>query len=88
MYKWSEMSVIQKVFCAAGWISAAAWLVLEMLEYTGILVDTKAFQLALFGVWCLGNGSLYKIRWLSVIFYILSGAFFALCFWRLLISRM
>ena len=76
--KWSEMSLIQKMLFVAGLISAAAWLVLIILEENGVMEVTAAKH-ALYAIWCVGAGCTQKKRWLRVLWYVLAGMWFALC---------
>ena len=78
MYTWSELTVIQKILCVAGWVSIGAWLVLIGLNEAGIL-EASALCYALQGAWSFSNGCIYKNRWLSALWYVFAGMWLALC---------
>ena len=82
IYKWSEMSVAQKIFFVLGWVSAVLWLVLVILKEASV-IETNAVLDVLKALWCFGHGYVYKNRGFRVAWFVVAGLNLALCYMHL-----
>ena len=76
---WSEMSTGKRILFVLGWICAAAYFILGVLQLFDILENARSISNALFGIWCLGFGSVQASKKTRVLWYVLAAVHFLFC---------
>ena len=83
--KWNEMTIIQKILFAIGWICGIVYIVLSFPALRSYLSIPKAALYPFFGVFWLCLGIVQKDKKFAKWYYVLAVVWFALSVWDALL---